>query len=168
MHFLEAMKNHAEFLAPKVAVALVVFCVVWLIAVVAHRITRAVIEKAKIQSGAVTLFGRLVYWGLLVIGFVLALGVAGVNVGAMIAGLGLASLAVGVALQATLSNMFAGALIMLYQPFHPGNRIRTQSVEGEVLAINLRYTLLQGDKSIIMIPNATFFSNPVVIIKTES
>ncbi len=166
MHFLEAMKNHAVYLAPKAAVGLVVFAIFWIAATIAHKITRTVVEKARIQSNAVTLFGRLVYWSFITLGIVFSLGVTGVNIGSLVAGLGLASLALGVALQATLSNMFSGALIMLYHPFKQGDRIRTQSVEGDVAEINLRYTRLRTDGTTILIPNATFFTNPVVIVKS--
>lgn len=166
MHFLEAMRDHAVYLAPKAAVGLIVFALFWIAAKIAHKVTRTVIEKAKIQSNAVTLFGRLVYWAFILLGVVFALGVTGVNIGALVAGLGLASLALGVALQATLSNMFSGALIMLYHPFKPGDRIRTQSVEGEVAEINLRYTRLRTDGTVILIPNSTFFTNPVTIVKS--
>ena len=165
MAFLEAMKSHFLMFAPKVAVGFIVFLIFWLAAAVAHRITRAAVARTKIQSNAVTLFGRISYYTLLVLGAAFSLGVAGVNVGALVAGLGLASLAIGVALQNTLSNVFSGALIMFYRPFKHGDHIKVSGSEGEVLEINLRYTRLRNKDSIILIPNSNFFTNPVAIHK---
>ncbi|MBI4970396.1 MAG: mechanosensitive ion channel [Candidatus Omnitrophica bacterium] len=165
MPFLEAMKSHFLTFAPKVAVGLVTFLIFWLTASIAHRIVRTIAEKTKIQSNAVTLVGRLVYWLMLVIGAVFALGFSGVNVGSLIAGFGLAGLALGVALQATVANMFSGALIMCYQPFVQGDRIRVQNNEGNVAEINLRYTLLREGTSSIFVPNSSFFTNPFVVLQ---
>ncbi len=101
--------------------------------------------------------------GLQMFGIVTALGTLGINVGAMIAGLGLVGFALGFALKDLLSNFIAGFLILIYNPFVRGDRIKVSEHEGEVIEINLRYTVLRGDKQRILIPNATLFSNAVVV-----
>jgi small-conductance mechanosensitive channel len=101
--------------------------------------------------------------GLQMFGIVTALGTLGINVGAMIAGLGLVGFALGFALKDLLSNFLAGFLILIYNPFVRGDQIRVTEHEGVVIEINLRYTVLQGDHKRILIPNATLFSNAVIV-----
>ncbi|MDB6023238.1 MAG: MscS Mechanosensitive ion channel [Pedosphaera sp.] len=93
---------------------------------------------------------------LLVVGFafVIALGTAGVNVMALVAGIGVAGVGVGLAMQGVLSNIVAGLTIIFTKPFRVGEFIQIGSVEGLVKNIELfSTTLLHGDLSRVVIPN---------------
>jgi small-conductance mechanosensitive channel len=91
----------------------------------------------------------------------------GVNVSALVASLGLTGFALGFALKDALSNLLAGALILIYQPFRCGDTIKVAGCEGEVTEINLRYTILRGDGKTHLIPNATLYTNTVDIADKE-
>jgi small-conductance mechanosensitive channel len=93
------------------------------------------------------------------------MGTLGVNVGAMIAGLGLVGFALGFALKDLLSNFLAGLLILIYNPFVRGDRITVSGNEGQVIEINLRYTVLQEQDKRALIPNSILFSNPVIVLR---
>jgi small-conductance mechanosensitive channel len=99
----------------------------------------------------------------LVFGTVTALGTAGINVSALVAGLGLTGFALGFAFRDILSNYLAGFLLLVYRPFTRGDHISVTGLEGSVSSIDLRYTMLRKDGSVILIPNSNLFTNPITI-----
>ena len=100
---------------------------------------------------------------LFVLAVLTALGTLGVNISAMVAGLGLTGFALGFALKDTISNLLAGILILLYRPFRINNVIKVGSFEGEVIGIDLRYTILSSGQEKILIPNSKLFTDPIIV-----
>ena len=93
---------------------------------------------------------------ILVISFalVIALGTLGFNVMALVAGLGVAGVGVGLAMQGVLSNLVAGLTIIFTKPFRVGEYIELLGVNGQVDTIEMfSTTLLHGDRSRVVIPN---------------
>ena len=136
----------------------------------------AIVKKIICQVGKATdpakqdilnLIGQIARITLMVFGTVTALGTLGVNVSALVAGLGLTGFALGFAFRDALSNLLAGVLILIYHPFRRGDRISVAGVEGTVLMIDLRYTTLQGEERIFLIPNSTLFTNPIILIRKK-
>ena len=89
--------------------------------------------------------------------------------GMLARGIWIAALAVGILsglqnLGVDVSAFVAGLLIIAYKPFVPGDRIAVQGVEGAVLAIDLRYTTLEGQGRIHLIPNSVVLTSPVTVI----
>lgn len=83
-----------------------------------------------------------------------ALGTAGMNVAALIAGFGVAGVGVGLAMQGVLSNLVAGLTIIFTKPFRVGEYIEILGVQGQVTTIELFSTaLVHADRSRIVIPN---------------
>lgn len=101
------------------------------------------------------------YVTVLIFGAITALGTMGINVAALVAGLGLTGFAVGFALKDVLSSVFSGFLILFYEPFQINDRIKISNTVGKVIDINLRYTVLQEENKRIMIPNSTVLTNIV-------
>ena len=91
------------------------------------------------------------------------MGTAGIDVSALVAGLGLTGFALGFAFRDVLSNVLAGVLILMYRPFRRGDRIAVSGLEGTVTGIDLRYTILENDGKTILIPNSNLFTNPIVV-----
>jgi small conductance mechanosensitive channel len=90
------------------------------------------------------------------IGFIalVALSQLGLNVSAVIAGLGIAGLAVGFAAQDSLANFIAGITILLDQPFHVGDWIKIGDTEGRVRDMTLRSTrIVTRSREVVVIPN---------------
>ena len=96
---------------------------------------------------------------ILIFGLITALGTLGIDVTALVAGLGLTGFGLGFALKDALSNVLAGVLIILYHPFTVGDAIKVSGCSGRVEEINLRYTRLVSDETDFLIPNSTCFSN---------
>jgi small conductance mechanosensitive channel len=85
---------------------------------------------------------------------VVALGTAGMDVTALIAGLSVAGVGVGLAAQGVLGNLFAGLTIIFTKPFRVGEYIELLSVQGQVSQIEmLSTTLIHADRSRVVIPN---------------
>jgi len=88
----------------------------------------------------------------------------GVNVASLVVSLGVGSLAVGLAAQDTLSNMFAGFTILLDRPFRVGDRVQLASGElGDVQSIGMRATLIKTpDDTILIVPNSLLVKERLV------
>jgi small conductance mechanosensitive channel len=85
---------------------------------------------------------------------VVALGTAGMDVTALIAGVGVAGLGIGLAMQGILGNLMAGLTIIFTKPFRFGEYIEIAGVQGQVTSIELfTTTLLHADHSQVIIPN---------------
>ena len=106
--------------------------------------------------------------GLLVFGAVTALGTTGINVSALVAGLGLTGFALGFAFRDILANVVAGVLILVYRPFTRNDRVAVAGFEGTVSAIDLRYTTLTTEDKRILIPNSTLFTNAISVAQSAT
>jgi small-conductance mechanosensitive channel len=111
------------------------------------------------------LIGDIARIGLLIFGFITSLGTLGINVSALVAGLGLTGFALGFAFRDALSNVLAGVMILLYHPFHRGDRVNITGLEGEVTGIDLRYTTLQNEGKTFLIPNSILLTNAISVSK---
>ncbi len=104
--------------------------------------------------GNITRYGVLTFAGLFV------LNTFGIQTTSIVAVLGAAGLAVGLALQGTLSNVAAGVMIILFRPFKLGDFIAVDGVSGSVMDINLNFTELKTyDGLQIIVPNAKVWGN---------
>jgi len=148
---------------------LLALCVVLVLLGVLVRITSRVIpeiaEQFSLDRHLTLVLTRTIRITMIVIGIITALGTVGINVSALVTGLGLTGFALGFALKDTISNLLAGILILLYQPFRIGDSIKVSGYMGEVSTIDLRYTELSQDGQTILIPNSKLFTDPIVVLE---
>ncbi len=149
--------------APKVGAAIFVLLVFLLLSKVIKPAINKISRSLYLESHITLLVSRITGIVLVMFGFVASLGVLGVNVSAMIAGLGLTGFALGFALKDTISNLLSGVLISLYRPFEIGDHIKISGYEGTVVTIDLRYTELCKDGDKILIPNSKLFTDPITV-----
>lgn len=114
------------------------------------------------------LMGRTANTALIIVGCVTALGTIGINISALVAGLGLTGFALGFALRDALSNLLAGILVLIYRPFNIDDMINVAGFEGTVTEIDLRYTTLAQDNKLYLIPNSILFTNAITLIRKNS
>ena len=160
--FFRTFLHEAAILAPKIGIGITLFCVFAL----ASHLLRKFFERLSRQADYNTAFilklaGRAVSITLLVFGAVTALGTMGINVSALVAGLGLTGFALGFAFKDILSNLMAGVLILLYRPFGVNDYIIVTGLEGFVTEIDLRYTTLKNEGQKYLIPNSVLFTNSI-------
>ncbi len=148
----------------RIVVGLLAFLIFWLLSVLLEKTFRRVSGRSDpSRKDVLNLIGHISKIGLLLFGLVTALGTMGINVAALVAGLGLTGFALGFALRDALSNVLAGLLILIYRPFHRNSHISVAGFEGTVTEIDLRYTTLQGEGKKFLIPNSTLFTNPITL-----
>ena len=150
--------------APRMGGSIVVFLVFFIIAKIIKRIITNNAERLKLDGNLTSLLARTSSITLIIFGIVTALGTLGVNVSALVAGLGLTGFAIGFALKDTISNLLSGVLILLYRPFEIGNRVKISGYEGIVISVDLRYTELDADGNKILIPNSKLFTDPITVL----
>lgn len=108
---------------------------------------------------------KMTIWAL---GIVVALNNAGYDVTAVIAGLGIGGLALAMAAQDTVSNVFGGFTIFTDRPFTLGDRVRIGGFDGSIQEIGLRSTRLQTlAGTLVTIPNSKFADSPVENVSAE-
>ena len=149
---------------PRFLVALILFALFYGLAALARKFTRQSLERVKHVPWAVRiLIARSVYFSTLLVGILVALSAANVNVTTVIASLGVAGFALGFALKDILENFIAGILLLFARPFEVGDQITSGAFEGVVKDIQIRTTTLHTyDHQIVVIPNAQVFTAPVV------
>lgn len=166
INYSELLESIKIFL-PRLGGAFLVLIFFWILGRVLRRLAGQFGTRHKLSPDLVNLMGQTSKTAMLIFGLVSALGTLGIDVGAMIAGLGLVGFALGFALKDLLSNFLAGFLILLYNPFVRGDRIKVGVNEGQVVEINMRYTVLQADGRKVLIPNANLFSDAVTVYRPE-
>lgn len=151
----------------KLAVSLLIFLGFALAGSIVRGIFRRAGARTNSQREAIlNLIGGVARVGLLIFGFVTAAGTLGINVSAMVAGLGLTGFALGFAFRDALSNVLAGIMILLYRPFTRGDRITVTGLEGRVTSVDLRYTTLENESKVFLIPNSILLTNAVTVSKS--
>ena len=136
----------------------------WL-ARMARRVTERALKHSEqsvsqlLREMLISMAGTVVF----VLGVLVALSQVGVSVTPMIAGLGVVGFIVGFALQDTLSNFAAGAMILAYRPFDTGDFISAADVEGTVKKMNLvNTTVVTIDNRVLIIPNSKIWGGVIL------
>lgn len=162
---MQTLLDEASLWLPKVVGVVVIFVVFFILAKIIKRIITNNAERLRLDRSLTSLLARTSSITLIIFGTVTALGTLGVNVSALVAGIGLTGFAIGFALKDTISNFLSGVLILLYRPFEKGNRIKISGYEGIVIAIDLRYTELESEGNKILIPNAKLFTDAITVFQ---
>ena len=132
----------------------------------AFYVVARILQSASIRVGAsrhvnqelAEFMGRVVKVGVLMMGLVTSLSNLGVDVSALVTGLGLTGFALGFALKDVISNVLAGVLILIYKPFVKSDYIKVKGHGGLVISTDLRYTVLRDEAGAkLYIPNAMLF-----------
>ena len=118
--------------------------------------------RSKMDVMLVNFVESMLYWLLLLIVVVAALSQLGVDTTSMIALLGAAGLAVGLALKDTMSNFAAGVLLLIFRPFRVGDYITAGGVSGTVEKIHIfTSTIITPDNREIIVPNSAIYGDVI-------
>jgi small conductance mechanosensitive channel len=156
----------AIHIALNLAAGLGIFLVTLWVARWASRLARDAMGRWHGHTPDAVLQGfvsSLVRYGVVIIGVIAVLQQIGVKTTSVLAVLGAASLAIGLALQGGLSNVAAGAMILLLRPYRIGDRVQIAGTVGRVRGFDLFITRLHDlDNSVVFIPNSKAFGDIIV------
>ena len=142
----------------KIVGAIAVLIIGRMIAGAVRRITRKALENADVDRTLVPFLSKLVYFFVLIVVLIAVLGVFGVQTASLVAVLGAAGLAVGLALQGTLSNFAAGVMLLFFRPFKLGDFIDAAGTTGTVVEIGVFATTLKSPDNVkIVVPNSQVY-----------
>ncbi|MDO1581639.1 mechanosensitive ion channel family protein [Rhizobium oryzicola] len=143
--------------------AIIIFIAGWLLSGLLSRWSREGLNKIHgIDITLAQFLANVIRYAVMVIVVVMVLGQFGVQTASILAALGAAGLAIGLALQGTLQNIAAGIMLLVLRPFRVGEYIDAGNVSGTVLDIGLFATELKtGDGIYRMAPNSTLWNVPI-------
>jgi small-conductance mechanosensitive channel len=147
---------------PSLIAALVVFAVGLYLASIVRRLVRRGLERRTDNPQPITLLSQMSYWLVVIIVAAISLQMVGFNLTAFLAGLGVAGITIGFALQDVSKNFIAGILMLIQQPFEIGEFIEVGGYSGTVEAIDLRATQVRTtDGKLVLIPNGEVMISPI-------
>jgi len=160
---IDALIDKVAHYTPIVLMALVVLIVgLWVIKRFAILADKAM-KRRNLDVSLRTFLKSLMSIGLKIVLIVTVAGMIGIGTASFVTVLGAAGLAVGLALQGSLSNFAGGVLILIFKPFKVGDTIEAQGQTGEVKEIQIFNTiLLTGDHKTVILPNGVLSNNTIV------
>ncbi|HEY9826283.1 MAG TPA: mechanosensitive ion channel domain-containing protein [Stenomitos sp.] len=133
-----------------------------------QRTVRQVMLRAHMEASLISFVCNFTYYGAIAFATLAIMGTLGIETTSLVAMLGAASVAVGLALQGSLSNFAAGILLVIFHPFRVGDWIEGASVSGIVEEIQLFTTHIRTfDNRLIIIPNGKLTNDNVTNYSTK-
>jgi small conductance mechanosensitive channel len=129
----------------------------WIKSTVKKRLT-----KTSLDETLTSFISGLVYWLVVIVAIVSCLGIFGVETTSFAAVLGGASVAIGLAFQGSLSNVAAGAMLLIFRPFKVGDVVEVGGETGKVTELDLFFTNIDTpDNRRIIVPNGQIFGKTI-------
>jgi small conductance mechanosensitive channel len=151
---INLVQTHGVDFGLNLVKAIIIFYVGKMIVGLLVRGMRKVMRRQKIDTTLETFVSNLVRMVLMVIVVIAAIGALGIQTTSFIAIFGAAGLAVGLALQGSLSNFASGVLIVLFRPYRVGDFVEAAGISGAVVEVQILTTVLKtGDNKQIIVPN---------------
>jgi len=145
-----------------VITAIVIFVVGRFIARALVRGLRKIMQAQNVDKILESFVTNLLYWALMTFIIIAAISEIGVKTTSFIAVIGAAGLAVGLAMQGSLSNFAAGVLIVLFRHYKVGDWIEAAGVAGSVVNVHILTTTLKtGDNKLVIIPNSNILKDSI-------
>jgi small conductance mechanosensitive channel len=156
--------------AKNVMIAVLILIAGWVLAGWVGRWVRGAVGHSHyIDATLKPLLASFVRYGILALTLVAVLGQFGVQTTSLIALLGAAGLAVGLALQGTLSNVASGVMLLVLRPFRVYDKVKIADSIGTVREIGLfRTEIITDNGNFVSIPNATIFSGTIINVSREA
>ncbi len=151
------VNNYLEVIA-----AVVILVVGRVVAGWARRLTRKGLERGEVDPTLVPFVAKVVYYGVMAVVVIAVLNRLGVATTSVVAIFGAAGLAVGLALQGTLSNFASGVMLLVFRPFDLGHWVEAGGAAGTVMEIGIFATHLNSADNIrIIVPNSQIYGSKI-------
>ena len=154
MNWIDLLQTQAISYAPKLISALIALFIGWKLIGIATQLLETMLTRSNVEATLKHFLGSLANVALKALLLISAASMIGIETTSFIAILGAAGLAIGLALQGSLSNFAGGVLILMFKPFKAGDYIEAQGQAGTVEGIQIFTTRLRTpDNKLIVIPN---------------
>ena len=145
-----------------IVMAIAIFLIGKFIVSMLVKLSKKIMTKAKVDNILINFIASIISTLLLLFVIIAALDQLGVETTSLIALIGAAGLAVGLALQGTLQNLASGVMLIIFRPFNDGDFVEAAGVSGVVEAIGIFTTTMRsGDNREIIIPNGEIFGGTI-------
>lgn len=148
---------------PNFVLAVVVFIIFVIIAKYISKLINRILLKRRSQDSIRQVTAKVARIVVITIGFFVALGLLNLDkvLTSVLAGAGVLGLAIGLALQGTLTNTFSGVILSFLDELQIGDWVETNGFAGEVMVINLRNIMIkESDNNYVVIPNSKIIDSP--------
>ncbi|WP_031427046.1 mechanosensitive ion channel family protein [Flavimarina sp. Hel_I_48] len=163
----QAIEKVIDFIPNLIAAILMIFVGLWLIKII-NRLIRTFFKKKDYDITLEKFIEDLINWSLKIILFVLVITQLGVATTSLVAIIGAAGLAIGLALQGSLANFAGGVLILLLKPFKVGDFISAQGIDGTVKEISIFNTRMTTfGNQLAVIPNGKLSNDNIINYSIE-
>lgn len=163
----EAIMWFWEFLPNLITAIILLFAGLWIIRFI-NQLVHRFFERKDYDEALESFLQSFIRVGLKFLLFVLVVTQLGVKSSSLVAMVGAAGLAVGLALQGSLSNFAGGVLLLIFKPFRVGDFIAAQGIEGTVKEINIFTTKLNTfGNQVAIIPNGKLSNENIVNYNSE-
>ena len=150
-----------------IAAVLIVVVGLWISKVIKSCFLKT-LQKKKVDPTLVGFFASMLHGGLVIFVFISAISKLGVQTASFVAVIGAAGLAVGLALQGSLSNFAAGILLILFKPFKVGNFVKAGGEAGVIVEVGIFTTELKTPDNVqIIIPNSTIMGSAITNVSAH-
>ena len=165
---LEKALDFVTYYGPKVLGAILIFIIgSWIIKKMLMGADK-LLSKTKYDLTLQHFFSNILSWSLKIILVLMVVSTLGIDITAFAAIIAAAGLAVGLALQGSLSNFAGGVLIMVFKPYKIGDLVEAQGIIGEVSEIDIFNTrLVSPDNKMIVVPNGAMANGNIINYTAE-
>ncbi len=156
--------NKIEFSAAKILFLILATIALFIISKKAQNfiIDRLLVNR-PISTGSKYVIATLVRYTILIVGLLIVLGQAGIQLDTLTFALGALGVGIGFGLQNIINNLVSGILILFEKPIQVGDRVEVGGIEGNIEAINIRATTVRTNDNVsYIVPNSEFISNTVI------
>lgn len=165
---MDAVSEFVSAWAPQVGMAIVVLVIGWWLIGKVVNLTVKAMEKNELDVTLQRFLSSIIGIGLKALLIISVASMVGIATTSFVAVLGAAGLAIGLALQGSLSNFAGGVLLILFKPYKVGDFIEAQGHAGVVQSIQIFNTVMKtGDNKTIIIPNGPISNGSITNYSTE-
>lgn len=170
MDFNLVMDQYAVPWAIKIVMALVIFIVGrWVVKIVVNLVKKLLNRSGKMDEMLINFVASILNAILLLFVIIASLDQLGVDTTSLVALIGAAGLAIGLALQGSMQNFAAGVMILVFKPFKSGDFVEAGGVVGVVEQVNIfSSTLRTGDNKEVIVPNGSIYSGAITNYSARS
>lgn len=164
---LSSIARETVALVPQIVVAVFVLALAWLVVRTVRFVYSRAMRRSRLRRSLVDVLQKLISVTIWIAGLMIAATVLFPNLtpARLLAGLGLGSIAIGLAFKDIFENFLAGILILLREPMRLNDHVECEGVDGQVERITIRDTYIRRtDGQLVLVPNAMLFKHPVFVL----